>query len=57
MRKNIELEKEIMDDPGKGSRSCLKEEVKKEMLESSPDGSSEVEFECAMDCCECKNKC
>jgi hypothetical protein len=30
----MESEKEIMDGPGKGSRSCLKEEVKKEYLKA-----------------------
>jgi len=53
MKKDIKSDKEIMDDKGKSSQAILK----KEMLEGNSEDSSEVEFECAMDCGNCKNKC
>ena len=57
MRKNIELEKEVIDGKGKGSCAGLKGEVEQEMLEGNSDDSSEGDLECAMNCCECKNRC
>ena len=54
---NSDLEEVMIDGNEYSSLVNLQEELKKKMLESKPDDSSEADIECAMDCCNCKNNC